>query len=161
MGAGKSTIGKKLASKLGCTFADLDIAIESLEGKSIASVFDDNGEAYFRQKESEVLRKLSDNNQVFATGGGTPCHNSNMRWMKEYGIVVYIKLDDRVLLSRINTTDTATRPLLAGLDNDGLKEFVKTKMVERLPYYMQADIIYEPIIQPIHELVVHLKNYTK
>lgn len=161
MGAGKSTIAKKLAPKLGYSFTDIDVAIESLEGKSISTIFADKGEPYFRQKEAAVLRKLPVTNQVVATGGGTPCYHSNMKWMKEHGIVVYIAVDEGILLSRLNTTDTTTRPLLAGLDDDGLKEFIKTKMTERLPYYMQADITYRPVIEPIQQLIAQLQNYIK
>jgi shikimate kinase len=84
MGSGKTTTGKKLASMLGWSFIDMDKKIEEYTGKKITELFSNYGEEYFRNIESEVLRKLkSETDVVISTGGGTPCHGSNMDFMLE------------------------------------------------------------------------------
>jgi shikimate kinase len=161
MGSGKTTIGKKLATKLGCDFVDLDIAIEHAEGKYIRDIIAENGEHYFREVESKVLQQLDLEQKVIATGGGTPYYFDNMDWMKINGIAVYIELDEGVLLSRLKMTNLENRPLLKGLDDDGLKKFIHEKLEERGPYYYQAQIVYNPLKESLEHLVDAINDIPK
>ncbi|PID93011.1 MAG: shikimate kinase, partial [Bacteroidetes bacterium] len=81
MGSGKSTTGKKLARRLGLPFYDLDLLISTHQGLSIPEIFQQKGEAQFRNVEAAQLRTLNENDHaVVSTGGGTPCHHHNMQW---------------------------------------------------------------------------------
>ena len=160
MGSGKTTIGKKLAAKLGCEFIDLDAAIEHAEQMFIRDIINEKGESYFREVESKTLQQLDLMGKVIATGGGTPCYFDNMDWMKTSGLAVYIELEEAILFSRLKTTNLTNRPLLQGLDDDGLKQFIHNKLEERSPYYYQAQIVYDPMKESMEELVAKI-NYTK
>ena len=153
MGSGKTTVGKKLAAKLGCGFIDLDAAIEHREGAFIRDIIAEKGENYFREVESAALREVPLEDKVISTGGGTACFFDNITWMKANGRVVYIEMDEAAIYSRLKTTNLEHRPLLKGLDDEGLKAFIHTKLQERLPYYLQADVRFNPIRESIEELI--------
>jgi shikimate kinase len=161
MGSGKTTVGKKLAAKLKCEFIDLDAAIEHAEGKYIRDIIAEKGEHYFREIESKILQQLDLVEKVIATGGGTPYYFDNMDWMKINGIAVYIALDEGVLFSRLKTTNLDHRPLLKGLDDDGLKKFIHEKLEERGPYYYQAQIVYNPIKESLEHLIDAINDIPK
>lgn len=157
MGSGKTTFGKRLAAKLKLSFIDLDEAIcENQKIESIKALVDAKGIDFFRKVESEVLKKLNVDAAVISTGGGTPCYFDNLPWMKSKGIVVFLNLDEGVIVSRLKTTDLNERPLLKGLDEEGLKLFVNEKLAERMPFYSQADITFNPVVQKIEELLEQL-----
>lgn len=158
MGSGKTTIGKKLAAKLGCGFIDLDAAIEYTEGMFIRDIIGAKGEHYFRELESRVLKQLEHTDKVIATGGGTPCFFDNIEWMRSNGRVVYVELDEAALFSRLKTTNLEHRPLLKGLDDDGLKVFIHNKLAERKAYYELADVRFNPIRQSIEDLITILAS---
>lgn len=158
MGSGKTTIGKKLAAKLGYGFIDLDAAIEHAEGMYIRDIIGAKGEPYFREVESKTLKQLELTDKVISTGGGTPCFFDNMEWMKANGKVVYVELDEAALFSRLKTTNLEHRPLLKGLNDEGLKEFIHTKLDERKEYYLQADTKFNPIKQSMENLISMLKS---
>jgi len=158
MGSGKTTIGRKLAAKLGCEFIDLDAAIEEAEGMYIRDIINEKGEPYFRGIESKTLQQLDLTDKVISTGGGTPYYFDNMDWMKASGMTVYVELDEAALFSRLKTTDLNNRPLLRGLDDEGLKKFIHDKLEERGPYYYQAQIRFNPIRQGLDELIATIKE---
>ncbi|HUX94541.1 MAG TPA: shikimate kinase [Bacteroidales bacterium] len=141
MGSGKTTAGKKLASSLGWSFIDLDRKIEKHTGKTIPEIFDDHGEDHFRKIEAEVLRTLSPlSDTVVATGGGAPCYDDNMEFMKSSGLTVYLKLTPNQLVSRlIRSSDE--RPLIKNLTGDKLLHFIESKMPERTKWYEKSHII--------------------
>ncbi|NJN78937.1 MAG: shikimate kinase [Saprospiraceae bacterium] len=90
MGSGKSFIGKQLSEQLNFEFCDLDERIETAKNQSIASIFENKGETYFRKLESTILQKTANlKNTIIATGGGTACFFDNMEWMNENGKTIF------------------------------------------------------------------------
>ena len=144
MGSGKTTLGKKLAKKLGQPFFDLDVEIEKSEGLSINELFDQKGEAHFRELESKTLQSLIENNESFvlSLGGGTPCYHKNMELVNNSGISIYLKYNAGILASRLMGA-RKKRPLIKSLDEAKLKEFVGNKLIERESFYKQAELIIE------------------
>lgn len=142
MGSGKSTLGAKLAKALKLPFFDLDKMIEAKEGMSIASYFEKNGEAAFRQLEAEMLRSFTKENDSFllSTGGGVPIFHHNMDFMNESGLTVYIEMNPKSLAQRLAPA-RAERPLLKHLSDDELENFVAEKLKEREPFYKKARLI--------------------
>jgi len=154
MGAGKTTFGKKLAAKLSIQFQDLDDAVcAKYKAKSIKDLIEVKGFEFFRIAENETLKSLSAENKVIATGGGTPCYLDALEWMKGNGTVVFLNVPEGVIFSRLKTTELHERPLLKNLDDEGLKNFIHEKLAERLPFYNQARIHFDPVHQPIEELI--------
>ncbi len=163
MGSGKTTFGKKLAAKLALQFIDLDTAVinhykaHEENVHTIKEIVEQNGLPFFRAIESETLRTMDINNKVISTGGGTPCHFDNMEWMKRRGVVVFLNVEEGVLFSRLKNTDLEERPLLKDLDEAGLKNFIHEKLQERLPFYNQANITFNPVTQKMEELLEMLQ----
>jgi shikimate kinase len=140
MGSGKTTTGKKLASMLGWSFIDMDKKIEEYTGRKITELFSNYGEEYFRNIESEVLRKLkSETDVVISTGGGTPCHGSNMDFMLETGLTLYLKLTPEQLKSRL-AESKGERPLLKDITTENLQSFIVNRLALREKYYNMAEI---------------------
>ena len=141
MGSGKTHWGKLWASAGGMNFFDLDEIIETQQQKTIDAIFNENGEIYFREIESATLKTFAEkNNCIIACGGGTPCFHDNMTWMNEHGITVYLNADPEQVLERVKD-EKYKRPLLKKLDGDEVLLFIKAKMKEREPFYLQARII--------------------
>lgn len=143
MGCGKSYVGRLLAAKMGFQFVDADNVIENTEGTKIAEIFVNQGETYFRQIESQILRRFQKwDNIVVATGGGAPCYHNSMDWMNENGITVYLKASPELLLSRLKS-ESDHRPILGGRTDNDLLHFIEQKLEERNPFYTKATIIIE------------------
>ena len=158
MGSGKTTFGKKLAAKLKTEFIDLDeVVVNNYHVTGINELIETKGMDFFRQAESEVLKGLTITNAVVSTGGGTPCYFDNLSWMKNRGVVVFLQLDEGIIFSRLKTTNLEERPLLKDLDDEGLKAFIHEKLEERMPFYNQADITFNPVRQSLNELLTLLK----
>lgn len=139
MGVGKTTIGKRLARRLELAYCDLDTQIELETRFSISALFAAKGEEGFRKIESEVLTSISNQDSVIATGGGAPCHNDNIDFMLKTGTVVWLKMSPEMIVSRL-LPGKAKRPLIAGLSDDELLEFVKAHLRKREPTYSRAHI---------------------
>ncbi|MFZ9347167.1 MAG: shikimate kinase [Arenimonas sp.] len=115
MGVGKTTHGKWLARQLGKSFVDLDADIEKRTGASIADIFELEGEAGFRRRESEALvRVLAEDDQVIATGGGSVLNEDNRTLMRQRGLVVHLHIPPEQQLQRL--ANDRKRPLLQGED---------------------------------------------
>lgn len=119
MGAGKTSIGKKLAKSAGLQFADTDELIEEQSGRSISDIFAEDGEEYFRNLETEMLEQLLEKQErmVIAVGGGLPVREKNRKLLKQLGTAVYLKADVETLVNRLQG-DTS-RPKLQGGDLRG------------------------------------------
>lgn len=141
--SGKSTLGKELARNLGYSFTDMDKLIETREQKSIADIFSNKGEEYFRELEKKVLNSIKPNEStVIATGGGVPCFHNNLEFIKENGISIFLNVDIDDLAKRIYKAQTNNRPLLniATESEETIIGNIKKLYEERLPFYKQADI---------------------
>ncbi|MGF7049195.1 shikimate kinase [Paenibacillus sp. DS2015] len=134
MGTGKSTVGCLLGEQLGYPLVDLDAAVEQEEGCSIASMFANHGEAYFRQAESSMLQQvLTGTQQVIATGGGAVLDPLNCEYMQRLGWVVALAAEVNDIVARVQ--GDGVRPLLA----DHPEDRVRTILEERKNAYLFAD----------------------
>jgi len=138
MGAGKSYWTKKISKWIKSAGYDLDDLIEMNEEKTIAEIFNEEGEAHFRKVETKILKWFKEKKKyVLATGGGTPCFSENMDFMKKEGIVIWLDESADVLVKRLYE-GKAHRPLIAHLSDSELNSFIEQKLVERYPFYKQA-----------------------
>jgi len=138
MGAGKTTIGKLLAKKLNYAFVDVDWFIENRYNQTISKIFEEKGEAVFREIEHRALIEISSyENVVVSTGGGLPCFFNNMELMNRAGTTVYLKENVDELAKTLNT-NKQNRPLIKNLNFEELQIFIKKHLEEREPFYNQA-----------------------
>ena len=157
MGAGKTTVGRKLAEELSCAFYDLDELIEKKTKQSISHIFEEKGEERFRIMESETLKSINiKKHQVIATGGGTAMYEDNMQWMNDSGFTVYLMLHPGILFHRL-AKEKKHRPLIANLDDVDLFEFIVEKLKKRLLFYNQAKLILNGDKKP-DLLIEEIKN---
>ncbi len=138
MGCGKSTMGRKLSSILDISFVDLDKYIESKYFKTIPQIFEEEGEASFREKEQACLKEVSGfENVIVATGGGAPCFFDNMEHMNQTGFCVFLDVDADELANRLIKSKTE-RPLIKGKSPEELVDFINEMMEKRRPFYEKA-----------------------
>ena len=138
MGSGKSYWLKQLAKWNKSVGYDLDALIEMNEEKTIAEIFAEEGEAYFRKEETKILKWFKEKKKyVVATGGGTASFQENMDFMKKEGVVIWLDESIDVLVKRL-VNDKERRPLIAALSDQELAAFLEQKLVERHPFYKQA-----------------------
>lgn len=139
-GSGKSTIGKQLAVQLDLPFIDLDKEIERETSQKIRLIFQEKGEAYFRELERDTLHNRIHKYESFvmATGGGAPCFFDNLRQMQEAGITVFLNASPAGIARRMSKKGVKKRPLLSGMDLDNLEKEFTAKFQHRMPFYQQA-----------------------
>lgn len=137
MGAGKSTIGKKLAENLDLDFVDADAEIEAAAGRSVAEIFESFGEAHFRDGERRVIARLLEGNPlILATGGGAFMDSETRALIAEKAISLWLRADFDVLWARVSKR--SHRPLLNTADPE---KTLRTLIETRSPIYAEADII--------------------
>jgi shikimate kinase len=137
MGVGKSSVGRRLAARLGIPFVDADSEIEKAAGMSVADIFSRHGEADFRNGEARVIARLLEGGpQVLATGGGAFMNANSRRIIRERGVSVWLRAELDVLLRRISKR-RSERPLLQTADP---AETLRGLLAEREPIYAQADL---------------------
>lgn len=142
MGAGKTTLGKALASIMNLQFIDLDEFIVSRQHKSVKEIFAEIGEDGFRRIERQALEEVSSYEDVIISlGGGTPCFFDNMEVVRKAGRSVYLKPSEEVLLVRL-IHGKHKRPLLADKSDDEILAFIREQLAWREPYYLKAEIIF-------------------
>lgn len=138
MGAGKTTVGKALAKKMGLQFYDLDWYIESRMRKTVPQIFAERGEEGFRQIERNMLHEVAEfEDVILSCGGGTPCFFDNMDYMNGQGDVIYLKADPEVLYKHLLMGKTE-RPLLKNKTPEELITFIKEQLNVREPFYTKA-----------------------
>nr|WP_328804774.1 shikimate kinase AroK [Noviherbaspirillum galbum] len=154
MGAGKTTVGRALARKLDKTFIDSDHEIEARTGASIPLIFEIEGEASFRHRESDVIRDLTSRSGIIlATGGGAVLKPENREYLKTRGTVIYLRASINSILAR--TSHDKNRPLLQTPDPRAKLEQLSR---EREPLYLEvADLVIEtgrPNVQSLVNTIV-------
>lgn len=143
MGSGKSSVGRRLAARLGISFVDADTEIEAAAGMTIPEIFAQHGESYFRAGEARVIARLLDQGpQVMATGGGAVMDASTRALIRTKGVSIWLKAEVDVLLKR--TKRRNDRPLV---------DKIKDLLPMREPLYAEADIIIQSRDEP-HETIV-------
>ncbi len=140
MGSGKSRQGQILASRIGRTFIDTDQVIIAEKSMSVNQIFEQHGEAFFRDLELETVREISEVEElVVALGGGTPTIEAVWPLLKNTGKTVYIKRSPEQILRQLHRYDN--RPLLKHLRRSEAPEFVRKMLAERTQFYDRADMI--------------------
>lgn len=139
MGSGKTTIGRRVAGKLGMEFYDCDHELESRTGASISLIFDVEGESGFRERESRILKELAARENVLvSTGGGAVLREENRRLLKRTGIVVYLQTSVSQQLSRLHRDKS--RPLLQSGDRE--KKLTDLAAARNPIYEGLADLVF-------------------
>lgn len=143
--AGKSTIAKKLAQRMRIATVDLDEYIVSKASQSIATIFQEKGEDFFRALERDALRECVQTSAkiIVATGGGTPCFYDNLAFMKQKGLVIFMDIPLETLAQRIVQQPTQ-RPMFEGQNTVQIAETLKKIYQKRLPFYRKADLCFTP-----------------
>jgi len=149
MASGKSKLGKELSGMTGLSFIDLDEVFEVRYRIGIVDFFDKYGDTVFRQIEHQLLLETEFlDDTIIATGGGTPCSEENIRFIKKHGVSIYIRMDVADLANRLKSVKRK-RPLLKNVSVEELEQFIGNQMEEREPYYLQADHIFTgPVDDP-------------
>jgi shikimate kinase len=153
MGSGKSTVGKRLAGRLGYSFIDMDARLEGEHGMTINEIFEKLGEKAFRELESNLLKEMvSLQDAVISTGGGLPCTGNNMDLINRKGVSIYLRMEPAALLNRLSR-GKSRRPLIRHLSRQELETFIQEKLREREPVYLRAHHIISGLNFKMDELV--------
>ena len=141
MGSGKSIISKELSSKLRFKNIDLDNEISSEIGLYIPEVFQKKGELFFRKKEKETLERVlnSQEDVILSLGGGTPCYYNNIDVINERSVSVYLVANVDTLVKNL-LHEREKRPLIAGIKEEELPNFIGQHLMERNQYYSKAKV---------------------
>jgi len=161
MASGKSKLGKELARMTGLSFVDLDEVFEEKYRIGIVDFFDKYGDTAFRQIEHQLLLETESLvSTIIATGGGTPCSEENIRFIKENGTSIYIRMDIADLTDRLKSVKRK-RPILKNVPGEELEQFIRNQMEEREPYYLRADHIYNGPVDDLELLADLIRGLLK
>jgi|SRR5690554_5975349 len=141
MGAGKTSIGKKLANSFGLPFLDVDSLLVEKHKMSINDFFQKYGEKAFREEETRVLKEIiaTYSEAIIAVGGGLPCFNENMTLINKEGISIYLHRPAKELFARLRNKKE-DRPLIRDLSDDELLAFIEGQLLKREQFYNQAHL---------------------
>ena len=158
MGAGKTTLGKVLAQKMGLTFYDLDEYIEVRFHRTIPQIFAESGESGFRDLERRMLHEVAEfEDVIISCGGGTPCFFDNMDYMNTCGETVFLNASPEALKAHLLMGKTQ-RPLIQGKSPEELLDFIKDSLQKRLPYYKKAKHTLSIDVINTNEDITHYVN---
>ncbi len=158
MGAGKTTLGKVLAQKMGLTFYDLDEYIEDRFHRTIPQIFAESGESGFRDLERRMLHEVAEfEDVIISCGGGTPCFFDNMDYMNTCGETVFLNASPEALKAHLLMGKTQ-RPLIQGKSPEELLDFIKDSLQKRLPYYKKAKHTLSIDVINTNEDITHYVN---
>jgi shikimate kinase len=154
MGTGKSSIGRLVADALHFTFLDTDDVITARAGKTVAEIFEQSGEASFRDLEKRLVEELTRRTRtVIATGGGLPANDANLASLKTHALVVCLWASPERIWERVR--GQTHRPLLNEPDP---QETIRSLLAVRGPYYRQADVLVNTEMRSLREVaqqVIH------
>jgi len=154
MGTGKTSIGKRLATRLRMRYVDTDDIIERDSGRCISDIFSEDGEETFRELESEAVRKVSKlNNHIISTGGGVVLKETNMAELKRNGTVFCLTATPEEIYRRVQ--HQSHRPLLQ--TPDPLAK-IKSMLEDRHPYYVKADYMVETTGCSFEAVMAYIKR---
>lgn len=162
MGVGKTTLGLKLANKLGYYFIDSDQEIEDRQKRSIKEIFETDGEPYFRQIEKEVIKEvvLRGENIVLSLGGGAFMNDEVRQYLQKDAMIIWLDADIDHILHRVGYKDN--RPLLNQVDK---RKVLQDLMQKRYPIYAQADFKFDTGVLSqeavVTKIIKEIKNYDK
>ncbi len=158
MGAGKTTLAKKLGSKLGYQWIDTDQEIEKKEGVKVSEIFEVKGEAYFRALEKQMIDGLIPSEKmIVATGGGLPCFNNLMETLNQLGTTIYLERTPKELFQRVKQA-TNSRPLIAHKSDEELLEYIESTMEKRREIYLQSNIIADRFSQTPEKIIALIQK---
>lgn len=159
-GSGKSSLGKRLARRLGVRFVDTDREVEMQVGATIADIFHYEGEEYFRMAERKAVETLANEavDMVIATGGGLPTWRDNMEWLVRSGMTVYLRRSPEQILSRLTEHGRNKRPMFRGKSDDELLTFMREQMAVREKFYAKAHITVECTSMSDDDAVEYIVN---
>ena len=157
MAVGKSAVGRTLARKLKRRFVDLDKVIEKAEGMKVRDIFEQKGEAYFRQREKEALaRVLERDGQIIATGGGVVLDQENLKRLRERALLICLAASTDVLLKRAGRG--GKRPLIKGSNR---KERIEEILKQRADHYADAHACVDTSDLTIDEVAEQIMSLLK
>ena len=158
MGAGKTTVARRLASHLGWEVVDTDAMFEEKYRISVDDFFHKYDEPLYRKLESQVLKETESlENVVISTGGGTACYFDNMDWMNQHGLTVFLRISEKAVVDRLLHAKRK-RPLAEGKTEAELTEFVNQHYTARLPFYEQAKITVKAEDFDLENLIKQIEN---
>jgi shikimate kinase len=157
MGSGKSTVGRRLAERLGCCFVDTDAEIEREASASVAEIFAREGEAGFRVRERAAIEALLGAEAVVSLGGGAVAQAGIGEALASTGTIVYLRARPETLLRRVGDGDT--RPLLRGLDGPGRVDKLRSLLEARAEHYERAQIVIDTDENEVDTVVDELARH--
>lgn len=163
MGCGKSSLGRRIAARTGYEFIDMDKLIEQRYHASVSEIFATRGEQWFRDTERRTLEEMAGltENTIVATGGGVPCFSDNMRLMNSIGRTVYLKMSAQKIVGRISPAGREKRPIIRGMNDEQLLDFIGKNLPQREPYYESSSIIIDCDTLGEQSVMEHIINEIK